>query len=196
NYRRFFDIADLAGIRVEEPELFEASHRLVGDWVAEGRLQGLRIDHVDGLFDPEEYCRRLRTLMSDRQAGESPRFTILVEKVLARHERLRQRWPVDGTTGYEFMNLVNGLFVDPAGEDGLNRAYRRFLGASGNFDDILRAAKALVIDNLLASELNVLADALDRLSESHWLSRDFTRARLRAVLRDIVIAFPVYRTYV
>jgi (1->4)-alpha-D-glucan 1-alpha-D-glucosylmutase len=194
NYRRFFDIADLAGIRIEEPELFERSHRLIGDWIAKGVLQGLRIDHIDGLYDPEEYCRRLRALVAERGGGAG--FTIHLEKILARHERLRESWPVDGTTGYEVMNLLNGILVDPAGERALDRAYHRFLGESVSFDDLLRDAKALVVDHLLASELNVLANALDRLSESHWLSRDFTMERLQRALRAVVIAFPVYRTYV
>jgi (1->4)-alpha-D-glucan 1-alpha-D-glucosylmutase len=194
NYRRFFDIADLAGIRVEEPELFERSHRLIGDWISQGRLQGLRIDHIDGLYDPEDYCRRLRALVAARGAGAG--FTIHVEKILARHERLRESWPVDGTTGYEVMNLLNGVLVDPAGERALDRAYHRFLGEAAAFEDVVRDAKALVVDHLLASELNVLANALDRLSESHWLSRDFTMERLHRALRAVVIAFPVYRTYV
>lgn len=194
NYRRFFDIADLAGIRIEEPALFERSHRLIGEWIAEGRLQGLRIDHIDGLYDPEDYCHRLRALVAERGGGAG--FTIHVEKILARHERLRESWPVDGTTGYEVMNLLNGVLVDPAGERPLDRAYHRFLGEAVAFDDVLREAKALVVDNLLASELNVLANALDRLSESHWLSRDFTMERLHRALRAVVIAFPVYRTYV
>ncbi|MFO1057708.1 MAG: malto-oligosyltrehalose synthase [Dongiaceae bacterium] len=194
NYRRFFDIADLAGIRVEEPELFERSHRLIAAWIGQGRLHGLRIDHIDGLYDPEDYCRRLRALVAERGGG--PGFTIHVEKILARHERLRESWPVDGTTGYEVMNLLNGVLVDPAGERPLDRAWHRFLGEAVAFDDILRDAKALVVDHLLGSELNVLANALDRLSESHWLSRDFTMERLHRALRAVVIAFPVYRTYV
>lgn len=201
NYRRFFNINELAGIRMENPTLFETTHRLVGRLMGEGRLQGLRLDHIDGLFDPEQYCRRLRQLsikhgLGDAADAAGPPLYMVIEKILARHEFVPDSWLVDGTTGYEFANLVNGLFLDPAGRTGLERIYRQYLGRAPSFDATLEAAKSFITDNILASELSVLAAELDRISEKHWSTRDYTGERLRAALRDIVMHFPVYRTYV
>ncbi|WP_119300615.1 malto-oligosyltrehalose synthase [Dongia deserti] len=192
NYRRFFDINELAGIRMENPEVFAHAHRLVGQLTAEGRLHGLRLDHVDGLLDPGGYIAQLR----DFAAHRSKDFYIVVEKILARHERLRTDWPIAGTTGYDFTNLVNGLFVDPDGKQAMDRTYRRFLDRSADFDEILYACKLQVIDTMLASELNRLASGLDAISERHWSTRDYTEERLRAALREVVACFPVYRSYV
>ncbi len=201
NYRRFFNINELAGIRIENATLFELTHRLVGRLIAEGKLHGLRLDHVDGLFDPETYCRRLQAFAARARAGTTTGaamqpFYIVVEKILAHHENLRESWPISGTTGYEFTSLVNGLFVDPAGRRGLERAYRQSIGRVAPFEETLAAAKSQVIDDMLASELNVLANELDRISECHWSTRDYTNERLRAALKAIVAQFPVYRTYV
>jgi len=209
NYRRFFDINDLAGACMENGELFEAAHGLVARFLAEGKLHGLRIDHIDGLLDPEGYCLRLQALArrclppAARPGPESapvlqpdrPLY-IVVEKILARHEWLNESWPVAGTTGYEALNLINGLFVDAAAEPALDRGYRRFVGQLMPFDEIVHAAKTLVIDTLMSSELNVLASELDRLSEQHWRTRDFTLEGLRSALKEVVAGFPVYRTYV
>lgn len=192
NYRRFFDINALAGIRMENPEVFARTHRLIGRLITEGKLHGLRLDHVDGLLDPAGYLSQLRDFAAERTSH----FTILAEKILARHERLRSDWPIAGTTGYDFINLLNGLFVDPAGEQALDRTYRRFLDRSADFDEILYACKLHVIDTMLASELNRLAAGLDAVSERHWSTRDYTEERLRAALREVVAGFPVYRTYV
>jgi (1->4)-alpha-D-glucan 1-alpha-D-glucosylmutase len=197
NYRRFFNVNDLAGVRMENRALFECAHRLVGRMIAEARLDGLRLDHVDGLFDPEAYCRHLQQFaQAQRPAGSEELFFIVVEKILARHETLRTQWPISGTTGYEFVNLVNGLFVDPAGERSCAENYREFAGTRPGFDALLLEAKDLVIENLLAGELGVLADALDRISERHWNTRDYTRQRLRDALKAVVRHFPVYRSYV
>ncbi|MGH8496864.1 MAG: malto-oligosyltrehalose synthase [Gammaproteobacteria bacterium] len=191
NYRRFFDINDLAGLRVEEPELFERIHRLVLRLIAEGKLDGLRIDHVDGLYDPAGYCLRLREEM-----GHAASATwLLVEKILARHEPLPD-WPVDGTTGYEFMNAVHGLFVDAGAEESLTRTYRRFSGETEEFAAVAARAKRDVMLGNLASELNVLAGLLKRIARRSWRSRDFTRTDLRAAFAAIVAHLPVYRTYV
>ncbi|HEX6119057.1 MAG TPA: malto-oligosyltrehalose synthase, partial [Dongiaceae bacterium] len=192
NYRRFFDINELAGIRVENPEVFAQTHRLVGRLIGEGKLQGLRLDHVDGLADPGGYLAQLRDFAAER----SRNVYIVVEKILARHERLRAEWQIAGTTGYDFINLVNGVFVDPDGEQALDHTYRRFLDRSADFDEILYACKLQVMDTMLASELNRLAATLDRVSERHWSTRDYTEERLRAALREVVACFPVYRTYV
>ncbi|WP_119459236.1 malto-oligosyltrehalose synthase [Rhodospirillaceae bacterium SYSU D60014] len=202
NYRRFFDINDLAGLRMELPELFDRTHRLIFRLIAENKIHGLRIDHIDGLYDPQDYCRRLqaqyralRGSASGDASGDSPLY-LVVEKILAQHERLREDWPIAGTTGYEFTNLVNGLFVDPAGERPLDRIYRRFIREHAVFDEILYACKKQVMAYILASELTVLATELDRIAEGNWRTRDFTLSSLREALREVVACFPVYRTYV
>lgn len=195
NYRRFFDINELAAIRIERPEVFEAVHRTVLRLISESWIDGLRIDHIDGLFDPAAYLQRLCRALE--AAGiEKNRFYLIVEKILAQHEELRRDWPVDGTTGYEFSSLVNGLFVDPSGERSLNRIYNRFTSSLATFDDVLLRSKTTILESSLSGELNVLANELDRISESQWSTRDFTRDGLRQALMQVVIFFPVYRTYV
>lgn len=189
NYRRFFQINELAGIKMELPEVFDATHRLVLRLVAAGKLQGLRIDHIDGLFDPAAYLTHLR-----RCVGKGA--YVVVEKILAPHERLRADWPIAGTTGYDFLNLLNGLFVESGSEAWLDRVYRRFIGRAPDFADILRDSKLRVMTHELAGELSVLANELDRIAEGDWHSRDFTRNLLRRALGDVVTYFPVYRTYV
>lgn len=199
NYRRFFNINELAGIRMENRRLFEIAHGLIGRMIAEGRLDGLRLDHVDGMFDPEAYFRRLQALARARRPAleeATQRFYIVAEKILARHEALRPSWPIAGTTGYEVAVLINGLFVDPAGEVECGEAYRAFAGETSSFEELALAAKDLVIENLLSSELGSLANEIDRILERHWGTRDFTRQRLRDALKAIVRHFPVYRTYV
>ena len=189
NYRRFFNINELAGIRMELPAVFDHAHALVFDLLRDGTLDGLRIDHVDGLLDPKGYLIRLR----DR----APRpFYLVVEKILARHEALREDWPVEGTTGYEFANLVLGLLTDPAGEEGLTRAYAEFAGEDRPFAEIVRDCKLRIMANEMASELNVLARDAGRIARQNPRTADFTRNILGRALREIVAAFPVYRTYV
>ncbi|HJT05296.1 MAG TPA: malto-oligosyltrehalose synthase [Stellaceae bacterium] len=195
NYRRFFNINDLAGIRIELPELFERAHRLVLTLIAEGRLQGLRIDHIDGLFDPAAYCDRLQQEAAAAATLPAGAFYIVVEKILAAHEALPD-WPVAGTTGYDFIREVGGLFIDPAGEAPLTRAYRRFTGRSGDFAAALYQGKRRITEVNLASETNVLASEFHALSRSHWRSRDFTLNGMRGALDEVIAAFPVYRTYV
>jgi len=177
---------------MENPEVFAHTHGMVGRLIADGRLHGLRLDHIDGLLDPGGYLSQLRAFAAER----APSFYLTVEKILARHERLRSDWPVAGTTGYDFINLVNGLYVDPDGKQAMDRTYRRFLDRSADFDEILYACKLLVMDTMLANELNRLAAGLDAISERHWSTRDYTEERLRAALREAVAWFPVYRTYV
>ncbi|HEX7968649.1 MAG TPA: malto-oligosyltrehalose synthase, partial [Stellaceae bacterium] len=195
NYRRFFNINDLAGIHVELPELFERVHRLVLTLVAEDRLQGLRIDHIDGLFDPAGYCERLQREAASAARLPPGNFYIVVEKILAPYEALRD-WPVAGTTGYEFIREVGGLLIDPVGERPLLRAYRRFTGRTENYDAMLYASKRRITEVNLASERNVLASEFHVLSRSHWRSRDFTWNGMRAALDEVIAAFPVYRAYV
>ena len=189
NYRRFFNINELAGLRMEQPELFDLTHRFVLEKIGEGTLDGLRIDHIDGLLDPKGYCIRLR------ESAARP-FYLVVEKILARHEHLREDWPIEGTTGYEFANLVGGLFVDPAGEEAFSRFYRAFTGQRRAFEDIVRDCKILIMDTEMASELNVLARDAGRIARSNRRTCDFTDNILHVALREIVARFPVYRTYI
>jgi (1->4)-alpha-D-glucan 1-alpha-D-glucosylmutase len=188
NYRRFFNINDLAGLRIELEELFEATHRLVLALVARGQLQGLRIDHIDGLFDPAQYCERLR-----ERAGSDT--YIVAEKILARYEHLPE-WPIAGTTGYDFVNQVLALFVDSGAEAAMTRAYRRLGGRRDSFDEVLYAAKKRIMRVNLASEMNVLASRFHGLSVRDWRTRDFTLRSMLAALEEVIAAFPVYRTYV
>jgi (1->4)-alpha-D-glucan 1-alpha-D-glucosylmutase len=188
NYRRFFNINELAGLRIESPELFEATHRMVFERVARGEVQGLRIDHIDGLFDPAMYCAALR-----ERVGE--RVYIAVEKILARYERLPD-WPIAGSTGYDFLNQALALFVDPGAEAAMTRLYRRLTGQAQDFDAVLYAAKKRIMQVNLASEMNVLARRFHRLSMSDWRTRDFTYNGMLSALQEVIAAFPVYRTYV
>ncbi|HSB40920.1 MAG TPA: malto-oligosyltrehalose synthase [Methylomirabilota bacterium] len=268
NYRRFFDINELAAIRMEEPAVFEGVHRLVFRLVREGAVTGLRIDHPDGLFAPIQYLRdlqrrcfleRARSLCGpgtreaqgeaadwdravltdfDRRVAEqeararagregagarsgglrrpwsvarralqamlggpaataSPAraFYVVAEKILMADERLSASWPVAGTTGYEFLNTVNGLFVDRAGARSLTDTYARFIGARLDFAEVAYQAKRLVMDTSMASEITMLGHRLGRISERWRLARDFTDRMLTEALREIVACFPVYRTY-
>jgi (1->4)-alpha-D-glucan 1-alpha-D-glucosylmutase len=189
NYRRFFNINDLAGVRMELPELFDHAHSLIFRLLDEGVLDGIRLDHVDGLLDPKGYCLRLRE--------KAPRpFYLLVEKILAPHESLREDWDVDGTTGYEFANLVTGLLIDPGGEEPLTRYYTEFTGLGEAFADIVRDCKMRIMENEMASELNVLARDAARVARSNPRTADFTNNVLQRALKEIIAVFPVYRTYV
>lgn len=189
NYRRFFDINGLAGVRMEVPRVFDASHALLARLVADDRVQGVRLDHIDGLFDPADYLARLRETLGDRP-------WVVVEKILGEHERLPDDWPVAGTSGYDFLNDVSGVFVDGRARRSLLRTYQRFTRSRETFDDVVLRGKRHIMDTSMASELNVLAHALNRLSERDRRTRDFTLNALRQGLREVVAAFPVYRTYV
>ena len=188
NYRRFFDINELAALRMEHPSTFDATHKLVLQLVHENKLEGLRIDHPDGLYDPAAYFSRL-------QGAEEKSFYVVVEKILTGDERLPQAWPVDGTTGYEFANLVNGLFVDPVALPRMDRIYRSIVGRY-DFSELVYECKKIVMHGALASELNVLANLLSRIALSDRHTCDFTLNGLRDALNEIVANFPVYRTYI
>ncbi|MGB2634243.1 MAG: malto-oligosyltrehalose synthase, partial [Candidatus Acidiferrum sp.] len=189
NYRRFFNISELAGIRMELPEVFEHTHRLVLRLAREDSLQGLRIDHIDGLYDPKEYSEKLRGSF-----GKS--FYIVVEKILSAHESLREDWPVDGTTGYEFCAQLTALLVDAAAEPALARFYREFTGETQAFSEIVRESKIKIMQNELGSELEALARDAVRVARLDLRTTDFTRHILRRALLQIIACFPVYRTYV
>jgi (1->4)-alpha-D-glucan 1-alpha-D-glucosylmutase len=192
NYRRFFDINDLAGLRVEDAAVLGQTHRLAFDLIAAGTLQGLRIDHVDGLYNPGGYCN----LLKERADALGQPLYVVVEKILAPFERLRASWLIAGTTGYEFANLVNGLFVDADAEKSFDRIYARAIGREPDYDDIAYDAKRRIMSFDLASELTVLATSLSRIAASDRASSDFTFNGLRDALMGVVAAFPVYRTYV
>ena len=201
NYRRFFDINDLAGLRMEEPRVFHATHTRVRDLVAAGKVDGLRLDHPDGLHDPLAYLRRLRRTLrwalpaAERTSGGPPVYTV-VEKILAAHEYLPEDWPVHGTTGYDFALVAGGLFVDPDAEPALDQTYRRFTGRNADFDAVLYERKRLTIQAQLSSDLTVLANLLDRIAQLNRRTRDFTLNGLRDALIEVVACFPVYRTYI
>jgi (1->4)-alpha-D-glucan 1-alpha-D-glucosylmutase len=188
DYRRFFDITELAGLRTEDPGVFADTHRLVLEWLGDGTLDGVRVDHVDGLRDPAGYLHRLR--------ARAPHAWIVVEKILEAGERLPPSWPADGTTGYDFTNLVGGLFVDPDGEDALTELYASFTGSPSGWDDVVRESKELVVRDVLASELARLTTLFVDVAGNHRPTRDFTRWELGEVLAEVLMAFPVYRTYV
>lgn len=201
NYRRFFDINSLAAVRVEERPVFEAVHQRILDLAAQGRVTGLRIDHIDGLWDPTKYLEDLQSSWARAIAkkGESDAGApcyVLVEKILSEGEKLRSDWPTHGTTGYEFMNLVNGLFVDGRAAARLRAMDGEMAEGRRRFADVVYASKKLVLRASLSSELTVLSRRLDRLSEQHRFSHDFTFSSLRRALAEVVACFPVYRTYV
>ena len=189
NYRRFFDVNTLIGLRVEEKEVFAASHALILRLAREGAITGLRLDHLDGLFDPRQYLERLRDALPERL------YTV-AEKILSPGETLPADWPLDGTSGYDFLNDVHGLFVDGRNAAAMRRLWERFSGRRARVDDVVYESKRDVMESALASELNVLAHALNRISETDRRSRDFTLQSLHDMLREFVACFPVYRTYV
>jgi (1->4)-alpha-D-glucan 1-alpha-D-glucosylmutase len=204
NYRRFFDINDLAAIRVESPEVFAIVHRIPFELIQKSLVSGIRIDHPDGLFDPLRYFEDLQAqapLPGQASAngsgnGARRRVYLAAEKILVGDEELRPGWAIEGTTGYGFLNLLNGLFVDASKARFFQRLYRKFTGWSQSYPDLIYESKRLVMQVSMSSELNVLSRRLDRVSEQHRRSRDFTLESLRDALREVIACFPVYRTYI
>jgi (1->4)-alpha-D-glucan 1-alpha-D-glucosylmutase len=202
NYRRFFDINELAAIRMENPAVFNEVHQLVFRLLKEGTVTGLRIDHVDGLYDPGEYLRRLQDWaaaeLSDVKESTDSSYPlyVVVEKILGKGETLSQQWPVHGTTGYDFLNLLNGLFVDPDHEHAFTEIYAKFIRQRLFFEDLAYEKKKLIMSVSMASEINTLGHYLNRFSERDRRSRDFTLNSLIHAIREIIACFPVYRTYV
>jgi (1->4)-alpha-D-glucan 1-alpha-D-glucosylmutase len=198
NYRRFFDINELAALRMEDPQVFECTHAFAFELLREGSIDGIRIDHVDGLYDPGDYLERLQA-----RAGEvrpdlfsaDRRLYLVVEKILGLDEWL-PFWPVEGTTGYEFLIRVNGLFVETRNERAVNEAFERFTRLRAPFREFAYSSKRLILRMSMASELQVLAHGLNRLSERNRHFRDFTLNLLVYAMREIIASFPVYRTYV
>jgi (1->4)-alpha-D-glucan 1-alpha-D-glucosylmutase len=230
NYRRFFDINELAAIRMELPEVFQATHQVLFRLLAEEKATGLRIDHPDGLRDPSGYFRAIQQhyvlAQADvRGAGGSPTtdageppaprpedladqvaarlpvdsvwpLYVVAEKILSRGESLPGDWAVDGTTGYDFLNVVNGLFVDADNREAFDRTYHGFTGATADFQQMVGSAKKMTMLVAMASEINALAHQLDRIAERNRCCRDFTLNSLTFALRETIACLPVYRTYI
>ncbi len=197
NYRRFFDTNDLAGICMESENVFQATHQLVLKLIADGKVNGLRLDHPDGLHDPAQYFERLKRGIASATSGPKNGLSyVVIEKILTGSERLPAEWPVCGTTGYDFANLVNGLFVEPEAMMRLERIYRNFTKEQTHFEDLAYRCRKLTMKVALASELNVLATHLSRIALSKRHTCDFTLNKLRDALMEVVANFPVYRTYV
>jgi (1->4)-alpha-D-glucan 1-alpha-D-glucosylmutase len=196
NYRRFFDINDLAALRQEAELVFEQTHEFVLGLLREGKIDGLRIDHPDGLYDPEQYFERLqRSHALSGENGEAKPCYVVAEKILTGPEKLNENWPIHGTTGYGFSALVNGLFVDREGESKMDRIYQAFIGCRPNFRNLVYECKKLVMQRLLNSELNVLANHLSRIALADRHTCDFTVKSLYDALTEVIACFPVYRTY-
>ncbi len=224
NYRRFFDINDLVGLRMEDPAVFAETHRLIRRLLADGCVQGLRIDHPDGLFNPPQYLTRLQMLYAaSRCFGPEPKgqqaengieldvqnifgqynwmrsqapLYVVVEKILEPGEDLPEKWQVDGTVGYEFMNLVNGVFIDSRNRKAFTAFYHRFIGGPIDVDTLIYDSKKLIMNSALSSEVNVLGHMLDEISLTDRRARDFTRKTLRDAIIETIACFPIYRTYI
>jgi (1->4)-alpha-D-glucan 1-alpha-D-glucosylmutase len=224
NYRRFFDINDLIGLRMEDPAVFAATHGLTRRLLADGSIQGLRIDHPDGLLNPPQYLTRLQMLYVAAQCyGATPKpplaengievdvqtvfgqhdwmqnrapLYVLVEKILEPGEDLPKQWPVDGTVGYDFTNLVNGVFIEGRSRKQFTNFYHRFIGGPVDVDTLIYESKKLIMDSALSSEVNVLGHMLNNISSTDRRARDFTLNTLREAIIETIACFPVYRTYI
>jgi (1->4)-alpha-D-glucan 1-alpha-D-glucosylmutase len=194
NYRRFFDINELAGLSVERGEVFQATHELVLRLLAEGKVTSLRVDHPDGLYHPVEYLRELQRAAT--RLIDDPPLYVLVEKILTGDEPLPDGWPVAGTVGYDFLNRLNGIFVAAEHGPAMTAAYERFIGERLHLGNLIFDRKKLILRVALASELNVLAYLLSRIAEKNRRYRDFTLGSLTEALRETIASFPVYRSYI
>ncbi len=188
DYRRFFDVTTLAGLRMEDEMVFVETHELVLGWLRDGVLDGLRIDHPDGLRDPKTYLDRLH--------AAAPEAWIVAEKILEPDEELPDDWPIAGTTGYDFLNLVNRLYTDPYGEQPLTQLYADITGETRPFEQVASESKWLIVTEVLAAEVSRLTESLAAVVRGHRRQRDYSRSQLRAAVRELIVNFPVYRTYV
>ncbi|MDB4941169.1 MAG: malto-oligosyltrehalose synthase [Labilithrix sp.] len=197
NYRRFFDVNDLAAIRMEEPAVFDDTHRLLLELVAQGRVQGVRLDHTDGLYDPEEYFGKLRRALSGAGPEGGKRETYLVaEKILTPGEELPTHWPIEGTTGYDFCAGASGVFVDRASEKAFTQLHAEITGDARSFNEHTREAKRTTMRSSLSSEIHMLSRRLERIAMRSRRSRDFTLPMLHRAVAETIAAFPIYRTYI
>ena len=196
NYRRFFDVTDLVSLRMERPEVFDAAHQLVFDLIKAGIVTGLRIDHPDGLWDPKQYLERLQSRYRQITPEARPdALYVVVEKILMQGEALPADWPVAGTTGYDFLNELNRLFVEPAHREAFSELYHAFLSEPVPFCLLVRRCKQQILETSLISELDELARQLKRLAQSTRYGQDLSFRQLHSALAGIIAAFPVYRTY-
>jgi (1->4)-alpha-D-glucan 1-alpha-D-glucosylmutase len=187
NYRRFFDVGTLSGIRTESPAVFEAAHARIEAMISRDEVDGLRVDHPDGLREPLEYFKRLRTLL--------PQGRIYVEKILENDERLKEDWPIDGTVGYDFLAKVNRLWMDDQRTDVLTATYSDFTGHSVNFGALVREKKREIVDSTFSADLDRLAEAALAIARTAWKTRDLSPRQLREALVRLIVALPIYRTY-
>jgi (1->4)-alpha-D-glucan 1-alpha-D-glucosylmutase len=200
NYRRFFDVNHLAAIRVENPIVFDTIHQLLFELLIAGSVTGLRIDHVDGLFNPRQYLtsvqERYSGFVSPESAESGPELYLIVEKILNEDEKLRSDWPVFGTTGYDFTTDVTQVLVDSAHSEQFSKIYRDYIERHVHFESLVYEKKKLVMDVMLASDIEALGHMLSDVSERDRLHRDFTFDSLSTVVRELIACFPVYRTYI
>lgn len=202
NYRRFFDVNELAALRIEDPRVFAETHSMIFKFIADKKIDGIRIDHPDGLYDPEQYfsllqdkVKQIRGLTETENNKQLP-FYVIVEKILAPYEHLEKSWKVQGTTGYEYLNELLGLYVKSENEAVFEELYRTFAGDIEDLPSKTLKCKEIILETVLASELNVLVNKLSRIAESSWYYRDITQNALRQALKAIVAEFPTYRTYI
>lgn len=196
NYRRFFDVTDLVGIRVENPEVFEMRNRLILDLIGEGVVTGVRIDHIDGLYDPVNYLAKLQLRLGDASTEALEQFYVVVEKILEHGEVLPAMLRCSGTTGYDFLDRVNAVFVDPKGLTALGGTYRRATGSSTTYADLVYERKKQAIEQLFYGEIRALGAHLGRLSDADRNARDFAPTEMLAALVEVTACMPVYRTYI
>ena len=197
NYRRFFDVNSLGALRVEHEPVFESTHKLLLELVGQGKIDGLRVDHPDGLYDPAGYFKRLQRRVGEVTANSATRpIYLVVEKITASFEHLPPGWPVHGETGYHFANVVNRMLVDAATRVRMDRVYRGFIDENLEWPNVAYECQHLVLRRSLSSELNVVANRLARIAQVERRSRDFTFNSLRQALAEVIACFPVYRTYI
>ena len=188
NYRRFFTINDLISLRIEDQKVFDFTHELILKLVAEEKISGLRIDHIDGLYDPAQYLHRLRE--------QAPYAYLVVEKILEHGEQLPVSWPCQGTSGYDFLGIINSLFCQPAAEAEFTRIYHSFIGNTTSCEALIDCNKRMIVDKHLAGDIDNLAYLLKRISERYRYASDFTLYGLQMALIEIMVLFPIYRSYI
>ncbi len=188
NYRRFFNVSSLISLKVENEEVFNRTHSLIFKLIKEDKIDGLRIDHIDGLYDPEEYLQKVR----DRIDGKY----LIVEKILEQDEHLPENWPVEGTTGYDFLNFVNGVFCNVKNENKMNRIYTQFTRRVSSFEDIVIDKKRLILNTRMAGELERLNLLVEEIAKRDRYGADITLNGIKTALEEILVHFPIYRTYV
>jgi (1->4)-alpha-D-glucan 1-alpha-D-glucosylmutase len=199
NYRRFFDLNDLAAIRTEDPQVFADTHEFLLELISSGKVSGLRLDHTDGLYDPEAYFAALRDGVTRAfegagKSGTAPLY-VVAEKILERDEETPPTWAIAGTTGYDFLAAVNGVWVNPKGEPAFARLHAEFAeGAS--YEKTVYASKRAILRSAVSSEVHMLAHALKDIADERRLARDFSLTTLLHAIEETLLAFPVYRSYV